>query len=50
MAQGERAICNWDENALTMAVEATRDCLNGAPVDDLSAHSCTRPRCRFATA
>jgi len=26
-AKGERAICNWDEDALTMAVEAARDCL-----------------------
>lgn len=27
--RGERAICNWDEDALTMAVEAARDCLQG---------------------
>lgn len=26
-AQGARAICNWDEDALTMAVEAARSCL-----------------------
>ena len=25
-AQGERAICNWDEDSLTMAVAAARDC------------------------
>ncbi|HEX3498320.1 MAG TPA: OB-fold domain-containing protein [Stellaceae bacterium] len=25
--QGERAMCNWDEDAVTMAVEAARDCL-----------------------
>jgi 3-hydroxy-3-methylglutaryl CoA synthase len=25
--KGEKAICNWDEDALTMAVEAARDCL-----------------------
>jgi 3-hydroxy-3-methylglutaryl CoA synthase len=25
--QGERAICNWDEDAVTMAVEAARDAL-----------------------
>jgi 3-hydroxy-3-methylglutaryl CoA synthase len=38
LAKGERAICNWDEDTLTMAVEAARDCLgpDGAP-DDLSA-------------
>jgi 3-hydroxy-3-methylglutaryl CoA synthase len=29
LAKGERAICNWDEDALTMAVEAARDCLTG---------------------
>jgi 3-hydroxy-3-methylglutaryl CoA synthase len=28
-AKGERAICNWDEDAVTMAVEAARDCLAG---------------------
>jgi 3-hydroxy-3-methylglutaryl CoA synthase len=27
--KGERAICNWDEDSLTMAVEAARDCLAG---------------------
>ena len=26
--RGERAICNWDEDAITMGVEAARDCLN----------------------
>ena len=26
-AQGARSYCNWDEDALTMAVEAARDCL-----------------------
>jgi 3-hydroxy-3-methylglutaryl CoA synthase len=25
--KGERAIANWDEDAITMAVEAARDCL-----------------------
>lgn len=29
LAKGERSICNWDEDALTMAVEAARDCLQG---------------------
>jgi hydroxymethylglutaryl-CoA synthase len=27
--KGERAICNWDEDAVTMAVEAARDALIG---------------------
>src|SRR5213592_2278898 len=26
-AKGERAFCNWDEDPVTMAVEAARDCL-----------------------
>jgi 3-hydroxy-3-methylglutaryl CoA synthase len=30
-AKAERAICNWDEDALTMAVEAARDCLGDGP-------------------
>ena len=29
VAQGERSMCNWDEDALTMAVAASRDCLTG---------------------
>ncbi|MES2415555.1 MAG: 3-oxoacyl-[acyl-carrier-protein] synthase III C-terminal domain-containing protein [Pseudomonadota bacterium] len=28
-AKGRRAFCNWDEDALTMGVEAARDALNG---------------------
>ena len=30
VAQGERSVCNWDEDSLTMAVAASRDCLKGA--------------------
>ncbi len=33
--KGERAMCNWDEDALTMAVEAGRDCLAGERPEDL---------------
>lgn len=29
LAKGERAIANWDEDVVTMAVEAARDCLEG---------------------
>ena len=29
VAQGERSMCNWDEDPITMAVEASRDCLRG---------------------
>ncbi len=28
--KGERSICNWDEDAVTMGVEAARDCLGPA--------------------
>jgi 3-hydroxy-3-methylglutaryl CoA synthase len=36
LAKGERAVCNWDEDSLTMAVEAVRDSLgdDAAPVLD----------------
>ena len=27
LGKGERSMCNWDEDAVTMAVEAARDCL-----------------------
>jgi 3-hydroxy-3-methylglutaryl CoA synthase len=33
-ARGERSMANWDEDAITMAVEAARDCLG--PADDRS--------------
>ncbi len=29
LANGERSICNWDEDSITMGVEAARDCLTG---------------------
>jgi hydroxymethylglutaryl-CoA synthase len=29
MAKAERSMCNWDEDSVTMAVEAARDCLVG---------------------
>jgi 3-hydroxy-3-methylglutaryl CoA synthase len=29
LAKGERAMANWDEDAVTLAVEAARDCLAG---------------------
>jgi 3-hydroxy-3-methylglutaryl CoA synthase len=36
-AKGERAMCNWDEDAVTMAVEAARDCLTGLGRDQIRA-------------
>ncbi len=35
-AKGERSMCGWDEDVLTMAVEAGRDCLRGGSVSNLS--------------
>src|SRR5262249_41546310 len=29
LAKGHRPMCNWDEDVVTMAVEAARDCLAG---------------------
>jgi 3-hydroxy-3-methylglutaryl CoA synthase len=46
VAQGERSVCNWDEDALSMAVEASRDCLKGASklnLDGLYLSSTTLP-------
>ena len=51
LGRGTKAICNWDEDALTMAVEAARDCLTGvdrAKVGSLSFASTTPPLCRPA--
>jgi 3-hydroxy-3-methylglutaryl CoA synthase/NAD(P)-dependent dehydrogenase (short-subunit alcohol dehydrogenase family)/putative sterol carrier protein len=46
LAQGEKAIRNWDEDSLTMAVAASRDCLTGVDrktVDGLYLCSTTLP-------
>ena len=37
VAQGERSMCNWDEDAVTMAVAASRDCLRGQDKQKLDA-------------
>ncbi len=36
LAKGERSMANWDEDSVTLAVEAARDCLNGAERDMVS--------------
>jgi 3-hydroxy-3-methylglutaryl CoA synthase len=44
--KGERSACGWDEDAITMAVEAGRDCLRGAStstVTSLDLASTTAP-------
>ena len=37
LGKGTKAICNWDEDALTMAVEAVRNCIAGGDTDGISA-------------
>jgi 3-hydroxy-3-methylglutaryl CoA synthase len=34
-AKGTRAFCSWDEDVITMGVEAARDCLAGRSRDDI---------------
>lgn len=36
LGKGERAMCGWDEDAITMAVEAGRDCLRGRTLEAVS--------------
>ncbi len=37
VSQGERSMCNWDEDSITMAVAASRDCLTGQDKQNLDA-------------
>ena len=46
LAKGERAIANWDEDSITMSVEAARDCLAGrdrSAIGQLMLASTTHP-------
>ena len=46
LARGERAICYWDEDSLTMATEAARDCLGDrdrASIGSITLASTTLP-------
>lgn len=36
LAKGERSMCNWDEDTITMAVEAGQDCLSALPSREIS--------------
>ena len=38
VAQGERSFCNWDEDSITMAVAASRDCLKGMDKSKVDGH------------
>src|ERR1700730_13127765 len=35
-AHGERSFCSWDEDSITMSVEAVRACLRSRPADPIS--------------
>src|SRR6266436_2404651 len=35
LAKGERSMANWDEDSITMAVEASRDCLTSHEATDV---------------
>ncbi|MBF0117670.1 MAG: SDR family NAD(P)-dependent oxidoreductase [Desulfobacterales bacterium] len=37
VAQGERSMCNWDEDSITMAVSASKDCIIGKNKNELDA-------------
>jgi len=37
LSKGERTMCNWDEDALTMAVEASRNCTFGLDKKEIDA-------------
>jgi 3-hydroxy-3-methylglutaryl CoA synthase len=39
LGKGERTLCSWDEDVITMAVEAGRDCLRGMGRDNVSSFS-----------
>lgn len=43
LARGERTMCSWDEDTVTMAVEAARDMGPAAPVQALFLASTTHP-------
>ncbi len=46
VSQGERSMCNWDEDSITMAVAAARDCAKGmdkSKIDALYLASTTLP-------
>jgi len=45
LAKGERAVANWDEDSVTLAVEAARDCLAGVgePPTQIQLASTTLP-------
>ncbi|MFN3232044.1 MAG: 3-oxoacyl-[acyl-carrier-protein] synthase III C-terminal domain-containing protein [Alphaproteobacteria bacterium] len=48
LGRGTKAMCNWDEDSLTMAVEAGRDCLTGLDRGQVGAMSFASTTLPFA--
>ena len=48
LAKGEKAISNWDEDAVTMAVEAGRYCMDGIDRDSIESVSLASTTLPFA--
>lgn len=48
LSKGQRAFCSWDEDAITMAVEAARDTLDTKPTSDFVAVSMASTTMPFA--
>ena len=46
LAKGERAICNWDEDTITMAVEAAKNCLASSSPAEIKSYTSLRPLSR----
>ena len=49
LGKGERSICNWDEDTITMAVEAGIDCLSVLQDKSLSGLNLALPPLRLLT-
>jgi len=47
-AKGERSFCSWDEDSITLSVEALRACLRGAPAGRIGALSFASTTAVFA--
>lgn len=48
LGKGQRAFCSWDEDAITMAVEAARDALDTRPVNAMASLSLASTTLPFA--
>ena len=44
LGKGERSFCSWDEDSITMSVEAVRGCLRGAQTRKRENRECDNDR------